>query len=74
MNTGHRRLANGSLVRVDIELGRWVGSLYTPQMTVKTVIVGNQAEVSAWADRICRLAAAPTYPARITAAGGATSA
>jgi hypothetical protein len=60
MNTGHRRLANGSLVRVDIELGRWVGSLYTPQMTVQTLFVGNQAEVRAWADRTV---------ARITAAG-----
>jgi hypothetical protein len=59
MNTGHRRLANGSLVRVDIESGRWVGSLYTPQMTVKTLFVGNQAEVRGWADRIV---------ARITAA------
>jgi hypothetical protein len=60
MNTGHRRLANGSLVRVDIELGRWVGSLYTPQMTVQTLFVGNHAEVRAWADHTV---------ARITAAG-----
>ena len=41
MRTGHRRLADGSLLRVDIELGRWVGSLYTPDMRVKTQIVGS---------------------------------
>jgi hypothetical protein len=52
MSTGHRRLANGWLVRVDIELGRWVGTLYTPEMTVKTLAVGSEAEVRAWADRI----------------------
>jgi hypothetical protein len=52
MSTGHRRLANGLLVRVDIELGRWVGTLYTPELTVKTLIVGTEAEVRTWADRI----------------------
>ena len=41
MRTGHHRLADGSLLRVDIELGRWVGSLYTPDMRVKTQIVGT---------------------------------
>ena len=51
MRTGHHRLADGSLLRVDIELGRWVGSLYTPDMRVKTRIVGGDVEVHAWADR-----------------------
>jgi hypothetical protein len=27
MRTGHHRLADGSLLRVDIEQDRWVGSL-----------------------------------------------
>ena len=47
MRTGHRRLADGSLLRVDIELG----SLYTPDMRVKTQIVGSDVEVHAWAER-----------------------
>ena len=51
MRTGHHRLPDGSLLRVDIELGRWVGSLYTADMRVKTQIVGGDVEVHAWADR-----------------------
>ncbi|MGB9222735.1 hypothetical protein [Mycobacterium sp.] len=51
MRTGHQRLANGSLLRVDIELGRWVGSLYTPDMQLKQQIVGSDIDVHAWADR-----------------------
>ena len=50
--TGHHRLADGSLVRIDIELGRWVGRLYTPDLVVKSRVVGSDAEVHAWADRI----------------------
>jgi hypothetical protein len=50
MRTGHHRLADGSLLRVDIELGRWVGSLYTRDMRVKTRVVGSDVEVHAWAD------------------------
>jgi hypothetical protein len=52
MRTGHHRLADGSLLRVDIEWGRWVGSLYTPDLRVKTQIVGTDAQVHAWADRV----------------------
>jgi hypothetical protein len=52
LRTGHRRLPDWSLVRVDIELGRWVGTLYTPEMKVKIRIVGSDAEVHAWADKI----------------------
>ena len=51
MRTGHYRLADGSLLRVDIELGRWVGSLYTPAMRINTQIVGSDVEVHAWAER-----------------------
>ncbi len=49
MRTGHHRRADGSLVRVDVELGRWVGSLYTPDMRVKARIVGSDVDVHAWA-------------------------
>ena len=52
MRTGHHRLADGSLLRVDIELGRWVGSLYTRDMRVKTRVIGSDVKVHAWADRM----------------------
>jgi hypothetical protein len=52
MHTGHHRQPDGSVVRVDIEMGRWVGSLYTPEMKIKTRIIGSELEVHAWADRI----------------------
>ena len=52
MRTGHHRQPDGSVVRVDIEMGRWVGSLYTPEMKVQTRIIGSELEVHAWADRI----------------------
>jgi hypothetical protein len=52
MRTGHHRLADGSLLRVDIELGRWVGSLYTQDMRVKTRVVGSDVEVQAWVGRV----------------------
>jgi hypothetical protein len=52
MHTGHHRLADGSLLRVDIELGRCVGRLYTPEMNVKTQIQGSAAKVHAWVDEI----------------------
>jgi hypothetical protein len=74
MNTGHRRLPDGCLLRVDIEGGRWVGSLYSSQMAVKTLFIGTGAAVQAWADRICRLAATSPGPARVVAAAGAATA
>jgi hypothetical protein len=52
MRTGHHRQPDGSVVRVDIEMGRWMGSLYTPDMKIKTRIIGSEFEVHAWADRI----------------------
>lgn len=48
MSTGHYRLADGSLVRVDIELGAWVGRLYASDMKVKDRIRGSDAEIRAW--------------------------
>ena len=58
--TGHRRLPDGSLLRVDIEIGHWVGRLYTPDLHVKTRITGRGAEVHAWADRITEAVAKET--------------
>jgi hypothetical protein len=47
--TGHYRFPDGSVLRVDFERGRWVGTLYAPSLTIKTQIVGSDAEVHAWA-------------------------
>jgi len=52
VRTGHQRLPDGSVLRVDNERGRWVGRLYTPELNVKTQIVGGDAQVHAWADSI----------------------
>jgi hypothetical protein len=52
MHTGHHRLADGSLLRVDVELGRFVGRLYTPESNVKSRIHGSEAKVHAWVDEI----------------------
>jgi hypothetical protein len=49
MRTGHHRFPNGSVLRVDLEKGRWVGTLYAPSMTIMRQIVGSRAEVHAWA-------------------------
>lgn len=54
MRTGRHRLANGSLLRVDIDLGRWVGSLYTPDMRLTQQIVGSDIDVHAWATAVPR--------------------
>jgi hypothetical protein len=63
MQTGHYRLADGSLLRVDVELGRCVGRLYTPEMSVKTQIHGNAAKVHAWVDEIAaRYCVAAGFP------------
>jgi hypothetical protein len=49
MRTGHYRFPDGSVLRVDFEMERWVGTLYAASMTIKTQIVGSDAEVHAWA-------------------------
>lgn len=51
-HTGHYRLADGSLLRVDFELGRFVGTLYTPATRVKSQVRGSAAAVHAWVDDI----------------------
>jgi hypothetical protein len=52
MSTGHYRLADGSLARVDIEVGRWVGRLYSPKMKLKVQFLGSDAEVHAWLNAV----------------------
>ena len=52
MRSGHHRLPDGGVLRVDFEMGRWVGTLYAPSMTIKTQIVGSDAQVRAWATRL----------------------
>ncbi len=49
MRSGHYRLPNGGVLRVDFESGRWVGTLYAASMTIQTQIVGSDAQVHAWA-------------------------
>ena len=49
LRTGHHRFPDGSVLRVDFERGRWVGTLYAPSLTIKTQIVGSDTEVHAWA-------------------------
>ena len=49
MHTGHHRLPDGGVLRVDFEMGRWVGTLYAPSMAIKTQMVGSDAQVHAWA-------------------------
>lgn len=49
MRTGHYRFPDGSVLRVDFERGRWVGTLYAPSRTIKTQIVGSDSDVHAWA-------------------------
>jgi hypothetical protein len=43
---GHRRRADGSLTRLDIEHGQYVGRLYTPHLTVRKVVTGTQEYVT----------------------------
>jgi hypothetical protein len=52
IRTGHYRFPDGAVLRVDLEMGHWVGTLYAPSMTVKTQIVGSDAVVHAWAARL----------------------
>jgi hypothetical protein len=52
---GHRdahralQVARRGVLRVDFEMGRWVGTLYAPSLTIKTQIVGSDVQVHAWA-------------------------
>lgn len=52
MTTGHQRLADGTLVRIDVEAGRYVGRHYAADLTVVNRVVGTlqqvQGEVGQW--------------------------
>jgi hypothetical protein len=45
-HTGHYRLDDGSLIRLDRELGRWVGTQYGPDLTVRRRVTGTQDRVT----------------------------
>ena len=42
---GHIRAADGSVVRLDIEMGTYVGRYYRPDMSVRAIAFGSLAEV-----------------------------
>jgi hypothetical protein len=42
---GHIRAANGSVVRLDVEMGRYAGTCYGPDLSVRAVVYGSLAEV-----------------------------
>jgi hypothetical protein len=44
---GHIRQPNGSLIRLDIESGHYVGRYYAPDRHVKARVVGSLAHVQA---------------------------
>jgi len=43
--TGHIRAADGSVVRLDIEMGAYVATYYWPNMSVRAMVRGSLAEV-----------------------------
>jgi hypothetical protein len=51
-HTGHIRLSDGSVIRLDIESGHYVGTYYRPDMTTRSRVTGNlnrvQASMEAW--------------------------
>jgi hypothetical protein len=49
-HAGHRRLCDGSVLRLDFELGRWVGCHYRPNLTVGAMVRGRLDEVAAVLD------------------------
>ena len=42
---GHICAADGSVVRLDVEMGRYVGTYYRPNLSVRAVAYGSLAEV-----------------------------
>jgi hypothetical protein len=44
-NTGHIRAADGSVVRLDVEMGTYVARYYRPDMSVMAVVSGSLAGV-----------------------------
>ena len=43
--TGHIRAADGSVVRLDIEMGAYVATYYRPNMSPMAMVRGSLAEV-----------------------------
>jgi hypothetical protein len=44
-HTGHIRAADGSVLRLDVEMGRYVGTYYRPDLSVRAAVSGSLAEV-----------------------------
>ncbi|HZA11999.1 hypothetical protein [Mycobacterium sp.] len=44
---GHIRAADGSVVRLDVEMGTYVGRYYRQDLSVRAVVSGSLAEVQA---------------------------
>jgi hypothetical protein len=42
---GHIRADDGSVVRLDVEMGAYVGTYYRPDLSVRAVVYGSLAEV-----------------------------
>ena len=42
---GHVRAADGSVVRLDAEMGVYVGTYYRPDMSIRAIAFGSLAEV-----------------------------
>jgi hypothetical protein len=44
-HTGHIRAADGSVLRLDVEMGTYVARYYRPDLSVRAVVSGSLAEV-----------------------------
>jgi hypothetical protein len=44
-HTGHIRAADGSVLRLDVEMRTYVARYYRPDMSVRAVVSGSLAEV-----------------------------
>ena len=53
-DTGHIRLSDGSVIRLDVECGHYVGTYYRPDMTTRSRVAGSlhhvQAVIETWRD------------------------
>jgi hypothetical protein len=44
-HTGHIRAADGSVLRLDVEMGTYVARYYRPDLSVRATVCGSLAEV-----------------------------
>jgi hypothetical protein len=44
-HTGHIRAVDGSVVRLDVEMGAYVATYYRPDMSVRAMVRGSLAKV-----------------------------